>query len=355
MTDEEKKKRRRSRLIWVLIFILVNGAVITFTAIDDFSKQRPGPLGYQFHLSNFMFIFAGVGCVVVVLLMETLKYISMMKDLGEKVSVKVAFETAALGKYYDCITPSGVGGQPFQIYHMHKNGYSGGMSAAMPLSGFLFMQLGFIFLAILTFVFMSGAVDTLAIRIPAYIGVFGYAMIPFLIIISAISATAAKKIVFFFIRIGGKIRLVKNVEKTIETTGHTVDDYHRNLRLIAKKKWLVVKLFVFSVIFHVAMCSIPFFVLHAYRGTGSFFLILAQTVYIYCAIAVVPTPGNAGAAEGSFYLIFSQLDYSGLFWGMLIWRFLCYYSFIIIGIAIYGFNALKRQIDLKKERQNVKT
>ena len=355
MTEGERKKKRRTRLIWVLIFILVNGAVITFTAIDEFSKKRPEPLGYTFHLSNFMFIFAGFGCVVVALLMETLKYIAMMKDLGEKVSFKVAFETAALGKYYDSITPSGAGGQPFQIYHMHKNGYSGGVSAAMPLSGFLFMQLAFVFLAILTFIFMGGAVDMIAIRIPAYIGVVCYAIVPCLIILSAISDKAAKKIVFFFIRVGGKLRIVKNVEQSIETTGHTLDDYHQNLRMIAKKKWLVVKLAIFSIIYQLAICSIPFFVLHAYRGTGSYFLILAQTFFIYCAITIVPTPGNSGAAEGSFYLIFSQLDYSGLFWGMLIWRFLCYYIFIIIGICIYGFNALKQHMDERKARQNRKT
>jgi hypothetical protein len=27
---------------------------------------------------------------------------------------------------------------------------------------------------------------------------------------------------------------------------------------------------------------------------------------------------------------------------MLIWRFLCYYSFIVIGVLIYGFNAVVR-------------
>ena len=353
-TEAEKKKKRRSRIIWVLIFIIVNGAVITFTAIDEFSKKRPDPLGYEFRLSNVMFIVAGFGCMLLALFMETMKYITLMKDLGEKVSFKVAFETAALGRYYDCITPSGAGGQPFQIYHMHKNGYGSGVSAAMPLATFLFMQLAFIFLAILTFIFMGNAVGMLEIRIPAFIGVVFYSIVPFFIILSAVSVNAAKAIVNFFIRIGGKLHIVKNVELTIEKTGVTIDDYHTNLRLIARKKRLVVKLFLFSLVYQVAMCSIPFFVLHAYRGTGSFLLILAQTVFIYCAITIIPTPGNAGAAEGSFYLIFSQLDYSGLFWGMLIWRFICYYSFILLGIGIYGFNALKRQIDLKKARKQAK-
>ena len=354
MNDAEKKKKRQSRIFWIVVFVIVNGAVIAYTAVDEFSGARP-ELGYKFHLSNFMFIIAGFGCIFLALAMETLKYLSMMKDLGERVSFKVAFETAALGKYYDCITPSGAGGQPFQIYHMHKNGYSNGASAAMPLATFLFTQLAFVLLAILVFIFQGDVVDTLAIRIPAFLGTVCYAIVPFIILLSAFSEKTAQTIVFFFIRLGGKLHIVKNVDEKIESLTHTLHDYCTNLRMIARKKSLLIKLAVCSVIYQLAICSIPFFVLHAYKGTGSFIHILAQTVFIYCAITIIPTPGNSGAAEGSFYLIFSQLDYSGLFWGMLIWRFICYYSFIIIGILIYGYNALKRQIDLRKEKRAEKT
>ncbi|MBR3241342.1 MAG: flippase-like domain-containing protein [Parasporobacterium sp.] len=350
LSQEEIKKKRRSRILWIAIFIVVNGSVIAYTAIDEFSKDRP-PLGYKFMFSNVMFIVAGFGCMFLALFLETVKYIVMMKDLGEKVSVKAAFETAALGKYYDNITPSGAGGQPFQIYNMHKSGYSPGVSAAMPLSSFLFMQLAFVFIALIVLIFFGNVVNMLAIRIPAFIGVFCYSIVPFFIILSAISDKAAKVVVGFFIKLGAKLHIVKKPDDTIKSVSKTLDDYHVNLRLIAKKKWLVVKLALLSLLYQIAMCSIPFFVLHAYKGTGSWLYIFAQTVFIYAAITIVPTPGNSGAAEGSFYLIFSQLDYSGLFWGMLIWRFICYYSFIIIGIGIYAYNALARQIQMRKEKR----
>lgn len=346
----EKKKKKVSRIVWIAVFVAVNAIVITFTALDEFAGEKP-KLGYKFMLSNVMFIVAGFGCIFVALLMETLKYVSMMRGLGLKVSLKTAFETAALGKYYDNITPSGAGGQPFQIYNMHKSGYPSGVSAAMPLASFLFMQLAFIFIALIVLIFFSDVVDLAVIRIPAFIGIFCYAIVPFFIILSAISDKTAKIIVNFFIRLGGKLRIIKEPEKKMESVAGTLEDYHNNLRMITQKKRLIVKLSVYSLIYQVAICSIPFFVLHAYRGTGNFFLILAQTVYIYCATTIVPTPGNAGAAEGAFYLIFSQLDYAGLFWGMLIWRFICYYSFIIIGLGIYGFNGLKRQISIRKARR----
>ena len=60
-------------------------------------------------------------------------------------------------------------------------------------------------------------------------------------------------------------------------------------------------------------------------------------------VTLVPTPGNAGAAEGSFYLLFDQLDTSGVFWAMLIWRFLCYYFFILLGLGVYGIRTVERK------------
>lgn len=350
-TKEDKKKKRRSRLIWIIIFVIVNGGVIAYTAVDEFSKERPS-LGYKFMFSNVMFLVAGFACILLALFLETMKYIVMMKDLGVKVSVKTAFETAALGKYYDSITPSGAGGQPFQIYHMHKRGYDVGTSAAMPLTSFLFMQLAFVLLAFLVFIFRGNAVDTLAIRIPAFVGVVCYSIVPFFIILFAISDKTAKTIVSFILRIGAKLRLVKNLEATTASTFNSLEEYHKGLRLIASRKALIIKLAVLSFIYQLAICSIPFFVLHAYKGQGSYIEILAMTVFIYCAITIIPTPGNSGAAEGSFYLIFSRLDYSGLFWGMLIWRLFCYYFFIIVGILIYGFNAFQNQLRKWKEKKN---
>lgn len=353
-SGEDRRKKKRTRLIWVIIFIVVNAGVIIYTAIHDFSGQRPVPLGYKFEFSNVMLIIAGLACMLLALGLEVFKYIVMMRSVKEKVSFKTAFETAALGKYYDCVTPSGVGGQPFQIYHMHKAGYTTGSSVAMPLTSFVFMQLAFIFLAILTFIFKGGVVDTLAIRIPAFIGVVCYSIVPFFIIFFSISDTLAKRVVAFLIRVGGRLKIVKNVEDTTSSIITSLEEYRRSLKMLATKRFLILKLFGLSFVYQLAMCSIPFFVLYAFHGNGTFLDILAMTVFIYCAITIVPTPGNSGAAEGSFYLVFSGLDSSGLFWAMLIWRFICYYSFIVLGIMIYGSNAVSKHIKQRKAKTDVR-
>ena len=348
-TAEEKKKKLRSRIIWIAIFVVVNVAVISYTAVTEFSNQPPEELSFTFGFTNTLFLIAGIACMLLALALESFKYVVMMRNLGVKVSGKAAFQTAALGKYYDNITPSGIGGQPFQIYNMHSMGYSNGVSAAMPLTSFLTMQIGFIILALAVVIFKPDAIgDLIGVRVIAYIGIVCYAAVPFAIILFTISRKTATKLITGIINLGAKLRIVKDPEKTAGGILKSVSEYNDSIIMMSRKKWLLVKLLVMSVIYQLAISSIPFFVLLAYNGSADYIDTVAMTVYIYCAITVIPTPGNAGAAEGSFYLVFSQLDPTGLFWAMLIWRVICYYAFIAIGIGIYAYNAVVRRRAEKK-------
>jgi uncharacterized membrane protein YbhN (UPF0104 family) len=71
---------------------------------------------------------------------------------------------------------------------------------------------------------------------------------------------------------------------------------------------------------------------------------------LYAAISFIPTPGNSGAADASFYTLFKVglVSVAGLsFPAMLLWRLLSFYSFIIIG---FTFTTLKRKSDRRKEK-----
>ena len=110
-------------------------------------------------------------------------------------------------------------------------------------------------------------------------------------------------------------------------------------------------MFLNSLIYHDALYSIPFFVIQMFGGDIGFIEALSMCVFVYASVTIVPTPGNSGAAEGSFYILFSQLGESGIFWAMLLWRFLCYYSFINVGLLVYAHRAVKKLINKKKGKQ----
>ena len=354
--EKPKGKNKLVKRIGILLFILLNAAVIWYTASVEFSKEKPPPIKFGF--TNILFLIGGVLCLVVVLASETTKYVLMMRHLNEQVSIRHAFSTAALGKYYDCITPSGAGGQPFQIYYLYSKGYSSGAASAMPLSGFFTMQFGFVILCLFAFTFGNKAFDATGltgIKITAYFGAVAYMIVPVMIIISGVAPKIAMRIVAFFVRLGAALHIVKRPNHSIMKAVRSLNNYSVNIKKITTDRRLLVKLLLLSTLFQLAMCSIPFFVVRTFDGRLGYFETLFMCVFIQAAISLVPTPGNSGAAEGSFYMVFSSLGTAGTFWAMLIWRFLCYYSFIILGVLIYAYNGVVGFLDKRREKAKEET
>ena len=333
---QEKKKNH----LWTALFILINIAVIAATAVNEFSGKPAGSTGLVFSKRALFWLGCTGLCLAMLLCAETLKYMLMMRSLGERVSLRVAFETAALGKYYDCITPSGAGGQPFQILWLHRHGYSDGGSSAMTISGYITMQAGFILLALGVFIAYR-SVELEAIRYTAYFGLLLFSLIPCLLASFSFAPKTVKRIVSAVIRLCGRLRIIKEPEESTEQVMGMLDSYHRSYSVIAKDKTTLICLLSLSLVYRIALCSMPFFVLKMFGAPVDFLHIFASTIYIYATICLVPTPGNAGAAEGAFYLLFSAMGSEGVFWAMLIWRLFCHYSCIIIGAVIYGVNALQ--------------
>ena len=92
---------------------------------------------------------------------------------------------------------------------------------------------------------------------------------------------------------------------------------------------------------------IPFFVLTAFGGEMDFLPCFVTTVAVTAAVYFVPTPGNAGAAEGTFFVVFSALSQGYVFWAMLVWRFFSYYIYIMMGPIIY----LKMHLEKKRKEK----
>ncbi len=333
---------RKKKKILTALFVLINIAVVAATAVNEFSGKAAGTIQPAFSGQAPLYLGCTAGCLAALLCAESLKYLLMMRSLGEKPSFRIAFETAVLGKYYDCITPSGAGGQPFQIHWLRRHGYSDGSSSAMTISGYITMQAGFIFLAAGVFAAWR-SVELEAIRYTAYFGLLLFSLIPCLLAAFSFMPDAVKKIVSAAIRLCGRLKLVKNPEAAAEEVLGMLDSYHTSFSVIAKNKAVLCCLLALSLVYRIALCSMPYFVLKMFGASVDYVSIFAATIYIYASIALAPTPGNAGAAEGAFYLVFSAGGSEGVFWAMLIWRIFCYYSFIAAGAAVYGVNALRRK------------
>jgi uncharacterized protein (TIRG00374 family) len=110
-----------------------------------------------------------------------------------------------------------------------------------------------------------------------------------------------------------------------------------------------------SLIEQLALASIAYFTLRFYGwdfvnvgGFDEWVMVVQLCFIIYSAVSFIPTPGNSGAADGLFYLLFTVPLSAGLaFPAMLSWRFLSYYSYILIGFI---FIRTKKRSEKKRAK-----
>ena len=351
--DDKKlvPKKFLKKPLLIVIFVLINVAVIAITAFSEFGNSSNAAKLTDVRI-NWWFLLPAVFCFLAAITAEIYKYILMMREMNrkqkfdEKYAGKVARRTVLLGKYYDSITPAAIGGQPFQIYYMRKNSnLPDGVSTSIPVFGMISGQIGFIIIAVICFLFGSLSINNAVLIGTACFGLLFYAFWPVTVMIATFLPKATAELINIVVKFLHKIHLVKNRKATCEKVEYEVNEYAKCVRKILKTKGLFLKTVLLSVSFHILISMIPFFVLTAFGGDVDFLPCFVTTVAVTSAVYFIPTPGNAGAAEGTFFVVFSALSSGYIFWAMLVWRFFSYYIYIVMGPIIY----YKMHLEKKRE------
>ena len=345
--SEKKEKGFLPSKVWkkpllVALFILINIAVIAITAFSEFGNSQNATKLSEVHI-NWWMLLPAAGCFIIAIIAEMSKYVLMMREMTKDKSKfdkrrarKIAMRTVLLGKYYDNITPAAVGGQPFQIYYMHKNSrLPNGLATTIPIMGMMSGQIGFIIIAAVCFLFGSLSINNAVLIATACFGLLFYAFWPIVVMIATFLPKATTELITIGVKFLAKLHIVKKKKSTIAKAEYEVNEYAKSVKKILKTKGLFAKIVLLSVVFNFLVAMIPFFVLTAFGGDVDPLPCFVTTVAVTSAVYFVPTPGNAGAAEGTFFVVFSALSTGYVFWAMLTWRFFSYYIYIIIGLISY--------------------
>lgn len=138
------------------------------------------------------------------------------------------------------------------------------------------------------------------------------------------------------------MRLVKDVDATLEKTAASLDEYRDSFKQLLKKWYILLIGVLLGWLMTCSNCMIAYFVVRASGMSVNWLEMLCLTIFTYCSVTFIPTPGNTGAAEVGFYAVFAGLQ--STFWVTMLWRVLSYYSILLIGLCVIVFTPLKRKI-----------
>ena len=342
-------RKKVQKFLLYLLFIGFSAGVIIATAVNEFSNNENAAELATVHL-NWWFLIPATLCFVVMIVLEYWKYALMtLKSckpgaFTKKEAFILGFQTVMIGRYYDRITPAAVGGQPAQILNLRRTGkIPTGSTTAIPIFSMISGQITFIIIAVPCFIVGSFMGTNPVLLTTAWIGLAFYAFWPIMVVGTSISSNFTAKVMNLFVRLLAGLKIVKNKDKIIKRVESEVDDYAKNVKLIAKSRDVMIKVMVMSFFSNVLITLVPFFVLITFGGNINFFECFILSMAIQSAVYYVPTPGNSGVAEGTFYVVFSRLSSGYVFWAMLAWRLFSYYIYIIVGPLIYLHRYFKKR------------
>lgn len=294
---------------------------------------------------------------------ESLKYAYLLKISTGKFRFRNSVKTMFLGKYYDGITPLATGGQPFQIYYLHKKDIPAGVATAVPLVKFTVSTIVFCLTAIVMFIIAPYIVPkgtvTITLQVIAWISMAANFLVPVAIITVSLFPKAGKKAIVKIVALLNKMHIVKRRYKVTKKYVYEVGEYCTAIKVLIHHWWNLIPLVLICMCGMVTYVMIPYFVVVSVANipaTGELFLqIFCMSLISYYAASLVPTPGNSGAVETTTSLVF--ITVTGIDpvigWVVLLWRFATYYVYILSGIGINIFEIIRSAVRNKRAlRQN---
>ncbi len=360
--------QKNARLWWiktVLLLVLVAVSIAMLLTLGDYLTGEENPqlsLKQLLQTISYPLLLLLLGVIVVYILVESAKYAYLLKVYTGKFRFPVAVKTMLLGKYYDGITPLSTGGQPFQIYYLHKKEISRGAATATPIVKYIvsifFLTALSITLLILTPRYIAKNAVNVTVLIISWVSLALNLSLPITIILFSIFPTPCKKIIARIVNLLTKLHIVKKPYTAKAKYVRELTEYSAALKMSFKKFYKFLPLCLLCILESVLYVTIPFFVVIAIGNvepTVPLMIQLACLVIItrYTAL-LVPTPGNTGAAEAAGSLVFITVQGIGsvVGWVLLVWRFLTYYMYILSGIGLNIFEIVRGAVKRRKQAKH---
>lgn len=321
----------------LLNFLFILGTMALVFAIAFGNKELENAWEAVFTLSP-PWLLGALGCWFAYLFFDALGYHYFLRKQGHPIKLSFALYVSLVGFYYGNITPGASGGQPMQIYYMNKRAIPIGIGTSGISMKFICNQLMTVLVASILWLWNVDFVNHQLVGVRWLVAIgwaINFAAVP-LILLVAFHRPFVQSVGGFLIRIGAKLRLVKDVSVATLKLNTTLDTYHASfLRLSRHPKQVFIQLGL-SFLSVMGLMSVILCVYRAFGESGTpWNHLLTISFLLFLSASYTPLPGASGAQEGGFLVFYRGLFTQGtLGLALLVWRFMTYYLFLIVGAVV---------------------
>lgn len=365
-TQAELRSRRRKNILFGIVSLAIIACVVVvlFQLSNTLAGGDSATFSEMLAGLDWRYLLVVVGLFLVAFVCDSLKYTVLNRCNGYTLGFHKDMKMALIGKYYESITPTGTGGQPMQIYYLYKQGMPGTKSTSVTMVKYGIQMLAWTIFAAVVMICLAGtlgeiedvAVQT-TVRVCAWIGFGINGFIPVFVTFVIFCPRAVSWLINLVIRLLHKIRLIKNADKLEVKIRSWMDDFAVFSQFVYKRPLVFLLLLALCLVEPITELLIPYFLLIALcgqyvtPGIDLCLTVVGLAMYATYAATFIPTPGNSGAIESVFMLAFAGIAENVLFWYVLIWRFVLYYSFIVLGIGMNIFDVIAGFVRRRRQKK----
>ena len=316
----------------VLILVAITILVLYFSLKDDFSN-----IVNQIMNINVWLLIVAFLMVIIYWLLRSKAVSIFTKKFSPKTTYWSSFQMMLRTQFFNAVTPFATGGQPYQVYHLIKDGLSASVSTSVIIQNFIVYQIAMVFLGMIAVICnqVFGVFDGNSLL--KYLVTLGFIINTFVIIILfivAFSRKMNKKLIHLGITILTKLKLVKDKEKKLKEWDEYINNFHKSAKILLENKFDFFLTILCNFVALSCLYSIPYVLLCATGDFASFSLPVAimTSAYVMLIGSFVPIPGGSGGLEYGFVSFYGTfITGSKLMAIMLLWRFVTYYFGMIVG------------------------
>lgn len=348
------KKKRNWWIKTVLLLLLIGVSIAIMFTMNNFIGGETKSFASMIAGVNWTWFAILIAVLVLSMLIGSAMYSYLLRISTGKFRYKNSVKTLFLGKYYDGITPFGTGGQPFQIYYLHKRNVPAGVATAVPLVKFIVGTIVFCLTAIALFI-TANAVMGNDLDLPTYIIAWvsmGFNFfVPVAIVFVSLFPNLGKKMIVGIVKLLNKLHIVKRPLSVMKKYVYEIEEYRASLKVLITHWGKLIPIVLLSAVDTLLYTFIPFCVVIAIANvqptTDYLIHIMCMSMISFYASSLIPTPGNSVANEALTALIFlkgfsnESLMTPVIGWVILVWRFATYYVYILTGIGINIFEIIR--------------
>ena len=292
---------------------------------------------------KIQYVLIGILGMSIYVVCEAINIGRTLRSLNEKSTFLRNLKYALIGFFFSSVTPAASGGQPMQIYYMHKDKISVSNSTIALLMNLSSMQVITITLALVSLVFNYEYLN--GVLIPFFIiGILLNLSALILLLIGIFSKRMTKGLINLALKIMKFFR-IKNIEGKREKMEKELTKYQDNADYIKNNKVLIIRTLLTTLVQFTAYYSITYW---TYRALGfsehNILEIITMQSVLFATVSGIPSPGAVGVTEGAFIEIFKSVyPESVMSSAVLLNRGINFYFLVIVSGVVTVFNHLRSE------------